>query len=478
MNYHKGPERAQTQLLPPCLEDYVGVNASVRFIDAFVEGLDLKALGFERAELSATGRPPYDPADLLKLYVYGYLNRIRSSRRLEAESKRNLELMWLLRAVSPDFKTIADFRKDNRACFKGVLKQFNLLCRKLDLFGAELVVIDGSKFKASNNPKRYCRPEDLAALVKQVEARIENYLAQLDQADEESQGAGAASASAGLKEKLAALRERKGQYEQWIEELNEPDPRAMGATDLESRGQPHVGIGYNAQIAVDAKHHLIVTSEVVQDANDLEQLNPMAQAARQELAVGQLKVVADAGYHSAAQLAACEAGHIEAYLPLNRHASGQSTKGKAVYPKESFIYDPVRDVYQCPGAKELTRSQERPNPKRPRVCYDNFSACQHCSLKTQCTQGRYRRIYRVPDEPAVERLRERNRAHPELLARRKSIVEHVFGTICNWGQHEFITRGLVAVRAEFTLSALAYNLRRVLQTVSLAKLLKITSRLA
>ncbi len=173
MGYNKGPERSQTQLLPPCLEDYVAADAPVRFIDVFVDGLALKQLGFQRAEPRATGRPPYDPADLLKLYVYGYLNRIRSSRRLEAEARRNLELLWLLRGIAPDFKTIADFRKDNRACFKGVLKQFNLLCRKLDLFGAELVAIDGSKFKAQNNPKRSPTAKDLAELLAQVDARIE-----------------------------------------------------------------------------------------------------------------------------------------------------------------------------------------------------------------------------------------------------------------------------------------------------------------
>jgi transposase len=193
MSYHKGPDRSQTQLLPPCLEDYVSASAPVRFIEAFVEGLDLKELAFARAEPNATGRPPYDPADLLKLYVYGYLNRIRSSRRLEAESKRNLEVMWLLRTVSPDFKTIADFRKDNRSCFRGVLKQFNLLCRKLDLFGAELVAIDGSKFKALNNPKRCCTAKDLAEMIKQVEERIEHYLTQLDQADAEAEGGGCQS---------------------------------------------------------------------------------------------------------------------------------------------------------------------------------------------------------------------------------------------------------------------------------------------
>jgi transposase len=211
MSYRKGPDRSQSQLLPPCLEDYIAAEALVRFIDAFVEGLELKELGFQRAEPNATGRPPYDPTDLLKLYVYGYLNRIRSSRRLEAEARRNIELMWLLRSIAPDFKTIADFRKDNRACFKGVLKQFNLLCRKLDLFGAELVAIDGSKFKACNNPQRILTAHQLLELLTQVEGRIDQYLEQLDHDDLQAEGATPNPSKQQLVEKISTLRQRKGQ---------------------------------------------------------------------------------------------------------------------------------------------------------------------------------------------------------------------------------------------------------------------------
>jgi transposase len=478
MSYHKGPDRSQTQLLPPCLEDYVPANAPVRFMDAFVDGLDLKQLGFERAEPSATGRPPYDPADLLKLYIYGYLHRIRSSRRLEAESKRNLELMWLLRTVSPDFKTIADFRKDNRPCFKGVLKQFNLLCRKLDLFGAELVAIDGSKFKAFNNPKRCCTAKELAELINKVDERIEHYLRQLDQSDAEAEGVAANPSRADLEQKLLSLQERKGQYEQWIKDLSQGQQAQMGLTDPESRGQRQVGIGYNVQVAVDAKHDLIVESEVVQDANDLGQLGPMARAAQQQLGVQQLKVVADAGYHAAAQLAACEAAGIETYLPAHKHCSGQSKEGRAVYPKEAFHYDSVQDLYRCPAGQELTRTYEHKEANRTRICYENPKACRTCPMRAQCTQAEHRRIYRLPDEPAVERLIRRVQAHPELIAKRKTIVEHIFGTLRNWGQDEFVTCGLAAVRAEFSLSSLVYNLRRVLQLVTLEKFLKVASATA
>jgi transposase len=452
------------------LEDYIAAEAPVRFIDVFVDGLDLKKLGFQRAEPHATGRPPYDPADLLKLYVYGYLNRIRSSRRLEAEVKRNVELMWLLRSIAPDFKTIADFRKDNRGCFKGVLKQFNLLCRKLDLFGAELVAIDGSKFKACNNPKRFLTPQQLSELLRQVEVRIEQYLEQLDHNDLEAEGAIPNPSKQELAEKILALRERKGQYEQWINDLSQSQQRTIGVTDPESRLQRTGQVGYNVQLAVDAKHDLIVESQVVQDANDLRQLSPMAQAAQQQLAGESLKVVADAGYYSAPQVAACESAGIETYVPANRHASGQSKGTKAIYPKEAFEFEPLRDSYRCPCGQELKRAGESMHDGLMRVEYNNVEACRECRMRRECTQGKYRRIYRSQHEAAVERLAARVKQRPELIAKRKAIVEHVFGTLRHWGQDEFITRSLAAVRAEFSLSCLAYNLRRLLQLVSLQKL--------
>jgi transposase len=470
MSYRKGPDRCQTQLLPPCLDDYVPADAPVRFIDAFVDSLDLKQLGLDRAEPSATGRPPYDPADLLRLYIYGYLNRIRSSRRLEAEAKRNLELMWLLRSLAPDFKTIADFRKDNKGCFKGVLKQFNLLCRKLDLFGAELVAIDGSKFKALNNPKHSLSAKELAELLGRVDRQIEEYLQHLDQNDVAAEGARANPNQPDLAQKISALRERKAQYEQWTRELSQSQQQTMGLTDPQSRLQRTGQLGYNVQVAVDAKHHLIVESDVAQDANDLQQLEPLAQAAQHQLAVPTLKVVADAGYYSAAQVAACEKTGIETYVPANRHATGQSKGTKAIYPKEAFQFDVVRDSYRCPGGHELARAGESLHDGLMRIEYNNIKACQDCRLRTECTQGKYRRIYRSPEEAAVERMAERVARSAELIARRKTIVEHVFGTLRGWGQDQFLTRGLAAVRAEFSLSCLAYNLRRVLQLVTIRHL--------
>lgn len=471
MSYLRGPDRSQTQLLPPCLEDYVEANAPARFIDGFVETLDLKALGFMRAEAALTGRPGYDPADLLRLYLYGYLNRIRSSRRLETEAKRNLELIWLLRGIRPDFKTIADFRKDNHAAFKPLFRQFNLLCRKLNLFGAELVAIDGAKFKAVNNSRRHYRPEELQELLQKVNTRIDEYLNQLDQSDAEAQGVAGAPTTAELKEKIAQLTQRKETYEQLVEQLKENQQSELSLTDPDSREMKKIGIGYNVQVAVDARAHLIVEAEVVQSANDRNQLSPMATAAQAQLEVKSLKAVADAGYNEATQLENCEKAGIETYVPDTGKTSGQSREGKKVFPKEAFIYQAEQDQYRCPAGQVLEAGHVSQSRGKDRIIYYNRSACGQCPLKAQCTSAKYRAIYRRTNEAVLDRQAERLAAHPEIMKQRKTIVEHVFGTLRNWNHDHFLMKGLQKVRGEFSLSALTYNLRRVLSLFSVSELM-------
>jgi transposase len=475
MSHLRGPNRTEVQLLPPCLDDYVEANAPVRFLESFVEGLDLQALGFVRTSAAATGRPPYHPADLLKLYLYGYLNRIRSSRRLEAEAKRNLELMWLLRSVRPDFKTIADFRKDNRDCFKKVFKQFNLLCRKLDLFGAELVAIDGSKFKAVNNPSRRYTVEQFQELVQTIDKRIEEYLQKLDQKDTEAEGAAGTPNQKALQDKIAILQSKKGQFEKLVRELQHSEQQSLPATDVDSRAQKRVGVGYNVQVAVDAKNHLIVESDVVQDANDRGQLSPMAIAAKQELGVEKLQAVADCGYHESQQLHRCAEQGIEAYVPAQGTTSGQSKEGKQVFPKQSFVYDPVQDSYQCPADQRLERGYEKDDKGKTVIVYYNRKACGSCPLKSQCTVSEYRKISRGVHETEVEQMAKRVADNREIVAQRKTIVEHVFGTLRNWGHDSFLTRGLGSVRSEFSLSALSYNLRRALQLVDVERLIAVAT---
>lgn len=477
MSYLRGPDRAEVQFLPPCLDDYVAPNSPTRFIDAYVEGLDLDGLGFRHARPNATGRPPYHPADLLKLYIYGYLNRIRSSRRLEAEAVRNLEMIWLIRGLRPDFKTIADFRKDNLGAFKPLFKQFNLLCRQMGLFGAELVAIDGSKFKGLSNSHRHYTREQLEELVQKVQSRIDEYLAELDHQDAEAEGSATPPKSKDLQDKITQLKDRKGRYEELLGPLQQSGQNETSVNDPDSRKMKGAHgehfIGYNVQVAVDAKHDLIVAEEVVQGANDRGELAAMAVAAKEALQVQELQVVADKGYHEADQLEACEEAGVETFVPEAATTSGQGKDGKEVFPKEQFQYDAVADAYLCPAGRILPRVRECLNRGKERILYYSRKICEQCHLKDQCTTGEYRVIGRRINEAVVERVRERAKARPELVGQRKEIVEHVFGTLRNWHHDRFLMCTLPKVRGEFSLSALVYNLRRVLTLIKVEDLLGI-----
>ena len=474
-NYIRGTSRGEVQFLPPCLDDYVGPDCAARFIEAFVEGLDFGTLGFRHAQPAETGRPPYHPGDLLRLYLYGYLNRIRSSRRLEAEAKRNLELIWLLRGLRPDFKTIADFRKDNRQAFKPLFKQFNLLCRKLELFGAELVAVDGSKFKASNNSRRHYTREQLQELIERIDSRIEEYLKDLDSQDAQSEGAPPNPRTEQLQAKVALLHERKGHYHELLGELGQGQHQEISLTDRDARkmkGPRGHLVGYNVQVAVDDKHGLIAAQEVVQAKNDRQQLADMALKAKEELGVQQLQIVADTGYHSADQLERCEQTGVESVVPAPKPSGGAG-----LFAKAKFCYDPTSDTYRCPAGQVLRRQGQDRNHGKERWLYANRAACQSCKLRGQCTKGECRVIKRRNNEAVVERAAQRASRKPDIIARRKQIVEPVYGTLRNWCHDTFLLRGLERVRGEFTLSSLVYNLRRVLSLISLDTLVRTVASL-
>lgn len=467
MHYIEGADRGQQQLLPPCVEDYVGPNAAVRVIDAFVDRLDDQALGL--GEAAATGRPGYRPGVLLKLYIYGYLHRVRSSRRLEAECGRNLEVIWLLGGLRPDHWTIAAFRREHKGRFKEVLREFNVLCRELGLFGAELVAIDGAKFKAVNNRNAYYTRAQLEELVPQLDAGIEAYVEQLEQADEAAAGVPEGPTAEELVQKLAQLQQRRAEYAQLRDQLAAEGKEEIALTDPDSRGQKKVGVGYNVQVAVDTKHDLIAAEAVTQDANDSAQLAPMAQAAQD--AIGARRVVADAGYHERKQIAACEEVQITTYVPAPRTCSGRTREGVEVYPKEKFTYREANDDYTCPAGERLTRVAHGWKHDKPADYYANPAACAQCPLRPQCTTAKYRRLSRLAQEDVVERQAQRLAANRHLMRERSATVEHVFGTFRIWGHDTFLCRGLGAVRGEFSLSALTYNLRRAINILGVGPLL-------
>jgi len=473
MSFIDGIDRQQQVLFPEALDEYVTAENPVRFLDVFVASLDLAALGFQRAAPALTGRPAYDPGDLLRLYIYGYLYRLRSSRKLEQETRRNVELMWLLRKLTPDFKTIADFRRDNSKALRAVCREFTLLCKQLDLFGGELIAIDGSKFRAVNSKQRNFTRPGLEHLLRGIESRIAEYLGALDTQDQREQAAVSPPVSSGqLEEKIAALRTRKGEYQALITQLNETGATQISLTDPESRSMKvrgGVDVCYNVQTAVDAKHRLIVAQDVTNDATDRDQLRHMATAANEVLGASALQAIADQGYYNGPEITACLAAGITPTLP--RPLTSANAK-HGLFTKDDFTYDASADSYRCPAGETLAyrfSTVERERGTR----YYSTGACGRCALKARCTRSKEsRRITRWEEEGILDAMAQRLKKHPDLYARRKTIVEHPFGTMKRWmDQGYFLTRGLVKVRAEFSLTVLAYNLKRVLNLVGVPRML-------
>jgi transposase len=462
MPHITGHDRSQTLLLPEAVDDYVASDNPVRFIDAFVDGLDLAASGFVGVEPKATGRPGYAPSDLLKLYVYGYLNRIRSSRRLEAETHRNIEVIWLLRHLKPDFKTIADFRRDNRSAFKPVFREFVLLCRQLDLFGRELLAVDGTRIKAVNNKDRNFTRASLEQFIRTSDERLADYLRQLDTGDVEEGGTGGGSRVPDLTTKIDAIRAKRDRLRSLLESLDRSGDSQISLTDPDSRAMAahtRVAVGYNAQVAVDAKHKLIVEQAVTNQVLDLGLLTKTAAPAKEILGVEQIDVTADRGYFKFEDIEACEQAGMTPYVPKPQRGSAVR---EGFFAKDEFRYDPAADVYVCPAGEQLRRKYESKSRELTKIDYSNRSACLACALRPRCTNT-FRRVSRLENEAVLDRMAARLKARPDIVDRRRETVEHPFGSIKQWmGQGAFLMKGLENVRAEFSLTALAYNLRRAI----------------
>jgi transposase len=474
MNWIEGCDRAQICLLPATVEDYVGPDNAVRFMDAFVEHQDLRALGFQfpKENHQNRGRPAYHPKVLLKLYIYCYLYRIRASRRMELECSRNLEVIWLVGELKPDFKTIADFRKDNAEAFKAVMRQFNKICQQLDLFGGQLLAIDGTKIKGQNSPAKNWSHTKLEKKMGQLDQRLEEYLEALDQADKEEPAPVAQLSAAELERKIKQLKEKKQQVQAKLEMLKQLGQSQLSATDPESRSMKgahgHV-VGYNVQAAVDAKNHLLVSAIVTNSPVDQGQLAPIAQAAKEELQIASADVVADGGYFKAEDIKTCQEMGLEPQLP---QVNNSPSERAGLFGKKHFTYDPLSDSYLCPTGLQLNKRREMTDKGRRLFNYDNPSACAGCSLKSRCTEAKFRTVSRWEHESALERMAAKVAAEPENLVQRKTLIEHCWGTI-KWLLPEgFLLKGIKKVGAELSLAHFAYNLKRALKIVGLAKLLE------
>jgi transposase len=466
MGYVRGEGRDQGSLFPVRLDELIPEEHLVRVIEGFVGRLDLTAMGFGKALPAATGRPAYDPADMLKLYLYGYLNRVRSSRRLERECARNVELMWLLGRLAPDHKTIAEFRRTNGKGLRATCAAFVRFCRNAGLLGGEWVAIDGSKFQAvASKTKAYTR-EQLRREQAKWEARVAEYLAELDRADRHE--AGVVVREDQLKAALDALDSHRaieglmdalGQS-QYVE--GEPEAKLMRTTTGSQ-------VAYNVQSAVDAKHALIVAHEVTSEATDNRSLAPMAVAAQEALGSEALKVVADAGYSSGEQAAECEARGIEPFVPPNR--SENTHGGGAFFDRTEFAYDARSDTFRCPAGQLLVRKQLM---RAERAVVYTTDACGGCALKAKCTAGRRRHVMRHLFEDALQRMRARIDSHPSAMRLRRSTVEHPFGTLKYqiFGHPRFILQSRWGAGSEMALAVLAYNLKRVSNLLGNATLLR------
>jgi transposase len=471
MNHRSGVDRSQTLLFPERLEDYIAPENPVRFLDAFVASQDLKSLGFTKAQCAETGRPAYDPAMLLKLYLYGYLHRVRTTRLLEAECHRNVEVLWLTGKQAPDHKTIADFRKDNLKAFQAVHRQFRLLCHQLDLFGAQLVGLDGTKLAAVNSKDANFNEKKLRELIQRADKQLAEYLAALDAADA-AEPAQSPLSRADLEAKIAALQDKRDWHTELLAQLD-GEQTQISVTDPEARrmrtSQGSV-VGYNAQAVVDHKNKLIVADDVTNEETDLQQLSGMAKDAKTNLNANKLDVVADKGYCTTAQVAQCQEHHITPYVPK---ADTSANTAQGLFGKSRFTYDPQKDVYVCPAGRVLTYRFSTDEKDR-QLRYYRASDCKHCALRKQCTRNKANRtITREQDEALMEAMAARVAAHPEKIKLRKQLCEHPFGTIKRFFAYtHFLLKGLVKVRAEWSLMTLAYNFKRVLNLVSFEKLMQ------
>ncbi len=431
MAYIRGEAREQVTMFPVTLDELIPEDHMCRVIEAFVSRLDVAGLGFFRAEPAETGRPGYDPRDLLKLYLYGYLQQVRSSRRLEAECQRNVEVMWLLGRLQPDYKSIAEFRRMHSGAVTEAGAELVRLARAAGLVRGEMVAVDGSKFRAARSAKS----------VRERDA-MQRYLEQLDAADERDEVIIEPSAVRAALEKLQ----------------DHPEPEAHFM-----RTPSGFTPAYNVQTAVDAEHALIVAQQVTAEATDNRSLLPMAEAAKE--AVGDpptLNVVADAGYSNGEQAEACEVQGIVPHVPANRAVNNQGNG--QLFDRSQFQYDEKTDTFRCPAQHILTRKQLA---RKDRAVYyaAQPEACSACVLKARCTNGARRLVSRHLHEGALQRMQ--HRATPEVMRLRRSTVEHPFAALKYhiFGHPRFLLRGLAGAQTEISLATMVYNLKRMLNVL-------------
>jgi transposase len=475
MRYIEGINRKSKIAFPEYIDDYITEDNPVRIIEAFVESLNMIELGFTNAIPKDKGRPGYDPKDLLKLYIYGYMNKITSSRNLEKATQTNIEVMWLLRRLSPDFKSISDFRKDNKKTIKLVFNQFVALCKEWDLFGKEVVAVDGSKFRASNSKKNNFSTKSLNRKIKYLEEKIEKYMTEIEENDDE-ESLDRKPGKEEIKEKIKELKERKEKYEAYKEEMEKGNITEISTTDPDSRlmatNNNGIDVCFNVQTVVDSKHKLVVDCDVINNPTDHGMLSKMAKSAKEIFEVEELEALADKGYYNAADLKICEEENIITYVAKQTFPN---STGEEEFYLDKFKYNKEENVYICPKGEKLYSRRKKPIDENTKeIVYRNFEACDKCEFKEKCTKNKKgRQIRRSIDQDFLDIVDERTLENKEFYRQRQMIVEHPFGTVKRgFGITYFLTRGLESVKAETSLAFLAYNMKRVINILGTKEIIR------
>ena len=471
MGYKNGIDRNQITIMPESLDDFVSEDNICRIIDAFVNMLKVKEINFKYAETKATGCPPYSPLMMTKLYLYGYMNRIRSSRRLEAETKRNVEVMWLTERQMPDDKTISNFRKDNKKALKLVFKKFNEICKRLDLFGKELVAIDGTKIKANNARHNNYTQADVQKSLSRLDKKIEEYLRELDENDLKEAEDELPDANK-IAEALKKLNSKKAELEEILKKIDDNDGNAVCTVDEDAKlmklsGGKGYDVCFNVQTAVDDKHGLIVDFDVTDSANDINELSSMCEKSKEMLDTAELAILADKGYSNGKEIKKCEDANALCYVPKIEPSHQPSNPE---YNREKFMFISEKNLYICPAGNELHNVRTRNRGEF--AVYSNRNACINCAFRSECTKSKtLREIERSPYQEYIDKADERAKQNPEIFRRRQELSEHPFGiTKRIWGFDQFLCKGKVKASGETSLMFLAFNLRRAFNILGFEKL--------
>lgn len=475
MRYIEGISRKRRIAYPEYLDDYITEDNPVRVIDTFVDSLDLVQLGFERAVPSNNGRPGYNPADMLKLFLYGYMNKTTSSRDLEKEAGRNIEVIWLLRKLKPDYRTIAEFRRVNKEAIQKVFHQLVALCKGWDLFGKEVIAIDGSKFRASNSKENNYNKKKLERRIKHIDKKLQEYMNMIDENDANEVDSRKPDREE-IRERIRELSNRKRTYEGYQDKLEDEGINEISTTDKDARlmsvNNNGVDVCYNVQTAVDSKQCLIVDCDVINNPSDQGQLSKMGKKAMNALGVDSIKALADKGYYNADDLKICNEEGIETYVA--KQVFSNATGERELYP-DRFIYNKDKDVYICPAGHELSCTRKKVVGKgTKRLKYKNSKACSECKYKDLCTKNKTGRVItRAVDQDFLDTVDQRTNSNKELYKTRQMIVEHPFGTVKRgWGLSYFLTRGLASVKTEASLAFLAYNMKRIINILGVKEIIK------